>query len=305
MQLPQIPSQFDLLNQIHLPFEVPLLVHPIVVHFAVVLPVIVLLLELANLAFKRRAVSVTSLSLLLLAVVVYIAAFFTGKADGSEAWPMLGDDAQAELKLHKLIGTYLVYALIIPLLLKLLAMLVRAKWARIILILSLVGFIAGVFKQGHDGGELVYEYGVNVGAVAEHQEALEDLRDEMSDMNETVAEQEEEITSLESELDACKAKAQEGFGDKVSATVSEAVDSVKKVFSDDNVSEAPAIESDEGITAVDTPPAAEGNDTAVSAHDIEAATQAAVSEAADESTEAPENAAPAFDGAAAAEQPVH
>ncbi|HHH72380.1 MAG TPA: hypothetical protein ENL04_00950 [Sulfuricurvum sp.] len=90
MQLPDISIPFSL------PFDVPLMLHPVVVHFAVVLPILVLLIELANLLFKRRALSVTSLVLLLVAVVVYVTAYYTGKADGGEAWDMLGAEARSE-----------------------------------------------------------------------------------------------------------------------------------------------------------------------------------------------------------------
>jgi len=95
---------------VKLPFDVPLLVHPIFVHFVVAIPIIVLLIELINLKAKRPAVSVTSLFLLTLAVIVYAGAFFTGKADGSHAFSLLTPEAKDELKFHKLLGTYLVYA---------------------------------------------------------------------------------------------------------------------------------------------------------------------------------------------------
>jgi hypothetical protein len=44
MQLPQIT-----LPQIELPFDIPVLLHPPVDHFAIALPVVILLLELMNL----------------------------------------------------------------------------------------------------------------------------------------------------------------------------------------------------------------------------------------------------------------
>jgi len=231
MQLPQIPVPLSL------PFEVPTLLHPAVVHFAVVLPMIVLVLELANLMFKRRALSVTSLGLLLLTIVVYLAAYFTGKADGGAAFDMLGADARGELQAHRILGTYLLYALLIPLLFKLLAMLMAQKWARGALVVTLVMFISFVVKQGYDGGELVYKYGVNVAAVSQAREAAEDL-------NETVADQTEEIAALKAEVEAMKAKAQEGFGEAVNKAVNEAVTKVKKIFTDKNESaEQPAAEN--------------------------------------------------------------
>jgi uncharacterized membrane protein len=92
---------------ITLPFELPVLLHPPIVHFAIVLPVVILLLEFVNLFMKKRAISVVSLSLLTLLVIVLFGAFFTGKVDGSEAWSGMTGDAKALLKEHKLLGTYL------------------------------------------------------------------------------------------------------------------------------------------------------------------------------------------------------
>ena len=130
MQLPQISIPLTL------PFEVPTMLHPVIIHFALVLPIIVLLLELANLGFKRRALSLSSLGLLLLSVLFYVAAYFTGKADGSEAFELLGAEAREALGAHKMLGTYLVYALLVPLAFKLVAMLLAQKWARGALIMT-------------------------------------------------------------------------------------------------------------------------------------------------------------------------
>ncbi len=281
MQLPEITVP------VTLPFDVPLMLHPVVVHFAVVLPVIILLIEIANLGFKRRALSVTSLLLLLLTVVVYAAAYFTGKADGSEAWPMLGDDAQAELKMHKLIGTYLVYAVAVPLLLKLLAMLVKARWAKILLILSLIGFIAGVFKQGHDGGELVYEYGVNVEVVSE-------ARDELEEATGTIDELEAELEKAKTENATLAAQVAE-YREKAAAVQS------RPAAGDENVSAAPAgaVESDAGITAVDAAPA-DAEDKGHFIEELEAPVSSAASEAAPAADIVPEAVTEKADDAEAA-----
>ena len=169
---------------VKLPFDVPLLVHPIFVHFVVAIPVIVLLIELINLKAKKPAVSVTSLFLLTLAVIVYAGAFFTGKADGSHAFSLLTPEAKDELKFHKLLGTYLVYAVPVLLLLKAGAMAIRRAWARNLFIAFLLIFIAVLLKQGKDGGELVYEYGVNVKPVMAMQDRLDDMEFDMEDLKE-------------------------------------------------------------------------------------------------------------------------
>jgi len=167
---------------VQLPFDVPLLIHPIFVHFAIAIPVIVLLIELVNAKANKPAVSITSLFLLTLLMVVYVGAFFTGKADGSEAFSLLGAEAKEELKEHKLLGTYMVYATSVLFLFKILAMLVKQNWSRNIFILLLVLFIATAFKQGKDGGELVYEYGVNVKAATELQDRVDDMQYDINDL---------------------------------------------------------------------------------------------------------------------------
>lgn len=91
MELPAIK-----LPQIELPFDVPLLLHPPIDHFLIALPVVILLLELANLIVKKKAIGVTSFFLLLLTVVATIAAYITGSTDGKEAFPLLSEAAQGE-----------------------------------------------------------------------------------------------------------------------------------------------------------------------------------------------------------------
>ncbi len=177
---------------VKLPFDVPVLVHPIFVHFAIAIPIIVLLIELVNLKAKKPAVSITSLFLLTLAIVVYAGAFFTGKADGTEAFALLGPEAKEELKFHKLLGTYLVYGTGVLFLLKLGAMAIRMQWARTLFIFMLTIFIAILLKQGKDGGELVYEYGVNVKPVMSLQDKVDDMQFDIEDLKEELKKAKEE-----------------------------------------------------------------------------------------------------------------
>ncbi len=172
---------------VKLPFDVPLHLHPIFVHFAISLPIIVLLIELINIKAKNRAVSLTSLFLLTLAMIVYVGAFFTGKADGSHAFALLSADAKEELKFHKLLGTYLVYGTGVLFLFKLIAMGVKkSNWARDLFLVLLLVFIGVVFKQGKDGGELVYEYGVNVEPVTKLQDRIDEMEYDIDDLKEAL-----------------------------------------------------------------------------------------------------------------------
>ncbi len=176
---------------ITLPFEVPVLLHPPLVHFAVVLPVIILILEFSNLFMKRRAVSVVSLSFLTLLIVVLAGAFFTGKADGSDAFDAMSSDAKEVLKEHKLLGTYLFYGSILLLVLKFLNLTKNAT-LKVLYMLVLTGFVFATLHQGKEGGELVFEFGTNV-------EALSKLDEKAFDLQEEVDELKEELKELKSE----------------------------------------------------------------------------------------------------------
>ena len=174
-----------LLDGIKLPFEIPLLLHPVAVHFAIALPIVALLLEVSNIFVKRKCVGVISSLLLLLAALVYIAAFFTGKTDGSEAYSLLSAEGKAALKEHKMLGIYLVYGAGAIFVLKLIFAAISSRVAKLIFTILLAVFVGFALKQGKAGGELVYKYGANVQAVSN----LDD-----------------KVMELEDELDSCKAK---------------------------------------------------------------------------------------------------
>lgn len=183
MELPAIT-----LPKIELPFDIPVLLHPPVDHFAIALPVVILLLELINLVAKKRAISLLSLFFVILTVVAVVAAYLTGSVDGKEAFVLLSEDGQAELKAHKLLGTYLVYISALLLLLKLLAMMIRKALMQIVYLTVLVLFVAGILYQGNEGGELVYEHGANVGKVQMLDDKIFDLQEALDEVKETIEE---------------------------------------------------------------------------------------------------------------------
>lgn len=179
MELPAIT-----LPQVELPFDIPVLLHPPVDHFIIALPVIVLLLEIVNLIAKKRAVGVVSFFLLILTVIAAAAAYFTGSIDGKEAFPLLSEAAQGELKEHKLLGTYLMLASVIILVFKILSAMISRGLMKALYLLVLILFVAGILKQGKEGGELVYKYGVNVEKVQELDGELDDLKEELEELQE-------------------------------------------------------------------------------------------------------------------------
>ncbi len=186
---------------ITLPFELPVLLHPPLVHFAIVLPVVILLLELVNLFMRKRAVSVVSLSLLTLLVIILFGAFFTGKVDGSEAWSAMTGDAKEVLKEHKLLGIYLAYASLVLLFLKFLNV-TKSGALKVLYMLALVGFVFATLHQGKEGGELVFKHGTNIAAMADLDEKAFDLQEELDELQ-------EEYDELKEEMDELKPKEKE------------------------------------------------------------------------------------------------
>lgn len=175
----------NFLDTIKLPFELPILIHPITVHFAIALPIIILLLEITNLFIKRPYLNVISSTFLFLVILIFTAAFFTGKADGSHAFSLLSTEGQEELKVHKTLGMYLVYLTVFVFIVKILSIFIKKDWMKGIYFLFLIAFIGLTLKQGKDGGELVYEYGANV---------------------EMVSKMDDKIMELEDQLDSCKSE---------------------------------------------------------------------------------------------------
>jgi uncharacterized membrane protein len=179
MELPAIK-----IPEIALPFDVPVLFHPPVDHFIIVLPIVVLLLEIINLFVKKRAIGVVSFFLILLTVVAAVAAYFTGVTDGKEAWDLLSQAGQAELKAHKLLGTYLMLASGAVLVFKLLSAMIQKGLMKALFMLILILFVIGILKQGKDGGELVYKYGANIERVSDLDSELSDVKEELDELKE-------------------------------------------------------------------------------------------------------------------------
>ena len=173
--------------QFPLPFEIPEMIHPVFVHFAVALPVLVLLIELINLFTKKRALGVMSFFFMLLIAAVFVGAYLTGGTDGKAAKAFLSPEAKEALLGHKQLGVYLVYASGLLMLFKLFSVLIRKTAIKVLFFLVLIVFTAAVFNEGKKGGALVYQYGVNVksvpaiGKVTEPKAVTETKKEESSE----------------------------------------------------------------------------------------------------------------------------
>ena len=178
MTLPEIP-----LPKVEIPFDIPVLMHPPLIHFLIAIPVVILLLEVFNLVIRKRAVGVVSFFLLILTIAAAIGAYITGLTDGKEAFPALNEVAKAALGEHKQLGAYILVGSVFLLVLKLLSM-IGNKFLKALYILILVLFIAVIFKQGKEGGDLVYKHGLNVQQVKTLDDSLFDLKEEMEELQE-------------------------------------------------------------------------------------------------------------------------
>ncbi len=194
MELPNISIPKALLEAIPTD-QIPTLAHPPLVHFAIVLPIMIVLLELVNIIVKRsetaeepkgRGVSTLSSLLIVAMVVIFSLAYLAGSVDGKAAWDTLGEAGQSELKEHKLLGTYLVYASVALLVFKLIALVSGSK-GRVVFLLLAIAFAGVTLKQGKEGGELVYQYGANVEAFQDCDDEKFDLNDEIDSLKEQVA----------------------------------------------------------------------------------------------------------------------
>jgi len=182
MTIPALPLPFPVTEAI------PVLLHPIAVHFAVVLPLVILILELINLITKRKSLTITVYILFVLLIGIFVSAYMTGVIDGKNGGLLMSDEGVEHLKAHRNIGIYIMYLSVLPVLLKLLTLAIKKPWAKIIYLLSFVGLISLTIYQAKEGGELVYEYGLNVEAKVALDDTVEELQDELDELKETYEE---------------------------------------------------------------------------------------------------------------------
>ena len=203
--LPDFPLLTDFLGTLlqQVPFEVPTLLHPPLVHFAIALPVIIVLLELFNLFAKMtstpevpRGKTLSSLSLLMIILlfIVSIGAYATGVADAKNGWDLLSDAARADIRTHKLLGAYLVLGSAILVLFKFISLI--GNKSRFFFFLLTIAFTMGSLQQGKQGGTLVYEHGANVAKVTEVMNELDDVTEELDELEETQSNLDGNVTEL-------------------------------------------------------------------------------------------------------------
>ncbi len=155
MTLPDISIPIPALDKI----LVPELIHPFVIHFAIALPVVIIILEFINLFARRKLLGFISFFFMVLFSVVLLGAYLTGTTD-AKLLSSLGGEALETLKQHKMEGIYLFYASLVLIVIKLLSVMVRKVGVKILFILFLLVFSAVLANVALKGTKLVYKYSV-------------------------------------------------------------------------------------------------------------------------------------------------
>lgn len=150
------------------------MLHPALAHFAVALPIISLVLGMAYLIKPNELMSKVSTRFMVFATLFLIAAYFSGKNDGSEVYIWLSDAGQTLLLKHKDLGLYLAIAMGIATLIKFYGCFKKALKVEIFAILLVAIISAGIVYQAKIGGELTYEHGAHVENYSDGIDCLEE-----------------------------------------------------------------------------------------------------------------------------------
>jgi uncharacterized membrane protein len=141
-----------------LPFDVSLY-HPLMVHFAVALPIVAFLFQWFSIASPDKGYQVSSNLLFYMGVIFIIFAFITGKAAAPDVKPSLSIAGQDLFDTHKEIGTYLTFAFMMLMILQIFSASIKKEAIKyFVTVMMIVSFIA-LFHQIKTGHELVYDYG--------------------------------------------------------------------------------------------------------------------------------------------------
>ena len=136
------------------------MLHPPVVHFAMVLPLVALVFSLVYLVKRDVLLSKISTRVTVIAALAMIAAWYTGNQAGPEIYGFLSAEGKEELMEHKNLGLYLAIAMGIIAVIKTAGCFMKKFIVEALAIVLLLGATAVTFVQGNDGGEVVYNHGM-------------------------------------------------------------------------------------------------------------------------------------------------
>ncbi len=159
-----------------------LLLHPPLVHFAIVLPLVALFFQIAYSVSNNYLYSQWSSRILVVAALFMVGAWYTGGLQGQDVYPLLSEEGQSILKQHKDIGFYLMIATIILAILKLIACKARNVVLETIVLIGLLAASSALAYQGLIGGDVVYKHG---GGVENHSDGLDCLAEQEEEEEES------------------------------------------------------------------------------------------------------------------------
>ncbi len=144
----------------NLPFHFVL--HPALVHFALLLPVVALLLHILGLASKNIAYRKAANLFFYLGVISILLASLSGRIAGPDVKPLLSQEGQALFTEHMNIGYALAVYFLFLALLKTISFAITHRLFRVFMAILLLAGVGGLFVQAEHGGELVYKYAAGV-----------------------------------------------------------------------------------------------------------------------------------------------
>lgn len=155
---------------------IPLHLHGTMIHFAIVLPVILLLLEIANMIFKRKIIDIINISLISLLLISLLGTYLTGMADAQSAL-LDGNKATVNAIIeHKIVGVYmLLFGISFIVIFKIIAFFANKTLYSILYILMIILFIFIGAIESISGTTLVDKFGINVAKVSEMKKIQMDL----------------------------------------------------------------------------------------------------------------------------------
>ena len=136
--------------------------HPALVHFAIVLPLVAFTLQFLFLRTKKSCYSAATMITLVFATVFVIAAWYSGKADAKEVYETLmtyTENGAVILKNHGALGFYIMIALGLVTVLKIVLMKIQNSTLEILLLVALIVLSPMLLLQGKSGGDIVYKNG--------------------------------------------------------------------------------------------------------------------------------------------------
>lgn len=160
------------------------MLHPAIAHFAISLPIISLILGAAYLYKPTELMSKISTRFFVFAAIFLIAAFFSGKNDGSEVYMLISGAGQKLLIQHKDLGLYLTIAMGIAAAIKFFGCMKQNFKAEVASVILVAVIAAGILYQGKMGGELTFTYGAHVKDYAKGMECVDDPEDYLDSLEE-------------------------------------------------------------------------------------------------------------------------